>query len=70
MKKSEELKKKLSYRRKFLWQDFKEETAQAFDFCEPYKTFLDTCKTERECIRYITEELKTVSYTHLTLPTN
>ncbi len=59
MKKSEELKKKLSYRRKFLWQDFKEETAQAFDFCEPYKTFLDTCKTERECIRYITEELKT-----------
>lgn len=52
MKKSEELKKKLTYRRKFFWQDFKEEADQAMAFCEPYKKFLDTCKTERECVEH------------------
>ena len=54
MKKSEELRKKLSYERKLFWDvaSSKEQEA-AFKFSEGYKTFLDFCKTEREATFFV-----------------
>ncbi|MGN1201238.1 MAG: aminopeptidase [Candidatus Caccovivens sp.] len=34
-----------------LWERYKD-NAEVNDFCEDYKKFLSTCKTERECIKF------------------
>jgi len=59
MKKSEDIRKKLSYTRKNFWQDTtKNEQKSAHKFAEGYKKFITSCKTERETIEYTVEELK------------
>lgn len=35
---------------------------KAYEFCEGYKSFISTCKTERECVSYIIEEAKKNGY--------
>ena len=58
MKKAKELSKKLSYQRKNFWKEASQkEKKSAFDFSKGYKNFLNECKTERETIEYISNEL-------------
>lgn len=58
MKKAEELSKKLTYQRKNFWQETTlQEQKKAMKFAEDYKVFLDSCKTERETIRYYSKVL-------------
>ena len=41
----------LEYKRKNSWQYMTDETKKdVFDFCEDYKKFLDSSKTEREAV--------------------
>jgi len=50
---------KYAYKKKSAWEVFtKDQIKKAFDFCEGYKKFLDTAKTEREAITYINEKVK------------
>jgi aspartyl aminopeptidase len=47
---------KYAYKKKTAWEIFsKAKIKNAFDFCEDYKIFLDTAKTEREAIKKIGE---------------
>lgn len=53
------LEKELLLDRKNCFEKIEEkEEKQAFDFCESYKKFLNTCKTERECGFFFEEEAK------------
>ena len=59
MKKTDELKKKLTYKRKNFWNEATvKEQKTALDFSEGYKNFLDECKTERESIEFYVKELE------------
>ena len=40
-----------------------ERVKEAYDFCEPYKTFLSEAKTERECVLKAEAMLKDAGYT-------
>ncbi|MCD6177233.1 MAG: aminopeptidase [Candidatus Cloacimonetes bacterium] len=63
MKKTEELKKKLTYSRKNFWNEAStQEQKAAFNFSEGYKNFLNECKTERESIEFYVKELKKQGY--------
>ncbi len=55
-KKTEELKKKLSYENKNGWKLKETSKDKVFDFAETYKDFLQTCKTERETVEYVKRE--------------
>jgi len=47
---------KYAYKKKTAWEIFsKTKIKNAFDFCEDYKSFLDSAKTEREAIKNINE---------------
>ena len=47
---------KYAYKKKTAWEIFsKTQIKKAFDFCEDYKKFLDSAKTEREAIKKISE---------------
>lgn len=49
----------LSYVKRNLFEKASSEVQkEIFDFAEKYKKFLNTCKTERECSRYILEDAK------------
>ena len=63
MTKGEELQNKLFYTKKNGYTDLKaEEKGKIFDFCEGYKAFLNTCKTERECVRYAVEKAEKAGF--------
>lgn len=63
MKKTDELRKKLSYKRKNFWNEASaKEQKAAQKFSEGYKKFLDESKTERESIGYYVKELKKQGY--------
>lgn len=63
MTKGEELQNKLFYTKKNGYTDLKaEEKDKIFDFCEGYKAFLNTCKTERECVRYAVEKAEKAGF--------
>jgi len=63
MKKTDELRKKLTYERKNFWNDAPvKEQKTALNFSEGYKIFLDECKTERETIEFYVNELKKRGY--------
>ena len=63
MKKTEELKKKLTYSRKNFWNEAStQEQKAAFNFSEGYKNFLNECKTERESIEFYVKELEKQGY--------
>ncbi|MDP8202358.1 MAG: aminopeptidase [Candidatus Tenebribacter burtonii] len=63
MKKTEELKKKLTYSRKNFWNEASaKEQKAAFNFSEGYKNFLNECKTERESIEFYVKELEKQGY--------
>lgn len=63
MKKTDELRKELTYKRKNFWNEVSpKEQKAALDFSEGYKNFLDECKTERESIEYYVKELKKQGY--------
>jgi len=50
---------KYAYKKKTAWEIFsKPQIKKAFDFCEDYKKFLDSAKTEREAIKRISEIAK------------
>lgn len=54
---AEELKEKLFMDRKNgVCAVTEEQLQQADSFCEPYKTFLSRCKTERKCVQYFEEK--------------
>ncbi|RLF51993.1 MAG: aminopeptidase, partial [Thermoplasmata archaeon] len=58
-KKKKDKESKYAYKKKSAWEVFtKDQIKKAFDFCEGYKKFLDTAKTEREAITYINEKIK------------
>lgn len=58
MKKTDELRNKLSYKRKNFWKEASaKEQKAAQKFSEGYKHFLDECKTERESIDFYVNEL-------------
>lgn len=66
MKKADELKKKLVYKRKNFWVDTtKNEQKAAFKFAENYKKFLSQCKTEREVVDFIEAELREKSFVNI-----
>ena len=45
----QKLEERLSYKRKNVWEKVDEDyIKKAFDFCEEYKSFLNSSKTERE----------------------
>lgn len=57
MTKGEELQKELFYTKKNGYADITDgERKNIFDFCEGYKQFLNTCKTERECASFAVEQ--------------
>ncbi len=57
-KKIDDLRKKLFYERKNFWKDFPEkEQKDVFKFADEYKYFLNSCKTERETIKFTEKEL-------------
>lgn len=63
MTKGEELQNKLFYTKKNGYTDLKaEEKGKIFDFCEGYKAFLNTCKTERECVHYAVEKAEKAGF--------
>lgn len=47
-----------------LWEKYKDR-AEVDSFCEEYKSFLSTCKTERECIKFAVAEAKKNGFTSL-----
>ena len=58
------LREELCFEKKhFSVQMSDEEVAKADDFCEGYKDFLATAKTERECVDYIVEKAETQGFT-------
>lgn len=63
MKKTDELRKKLTYERKNFWNEASDrEQEDALKFSEGYKKFLDKCKTERESIEFYVKELEKQGY--------
>ncbi len=58
-KKTEELKKKLSYENKNGWNLTHTSKQKVFDFAENYKEFLSENKTERETVESVLKEFKT-----------
>lgn len=51
---------------KSLWLTYSPEMiAQMNEFCEGYKKFMSTCKTERECVDTLTEMAKKAGYLNL-----
>ena len=55
-KETEKLSGKLMYNPKLVWDAISlNEKKKAFRFCEDYKLFLDCAKTEREAVKYISE---------------
>ena len=62
--KGEQLKEQLLMNPKNMGDTLDDETIQkAFDFCEDYKKFLTTCKTEREVVKYTIKLLEERGYT-------
>ncbi len=58
------LREELCFEKKhFSVQMSEEEVAKADDFCEGYKNFLATAKTERECVDYIIEKAEAQGFT-------
>lgn len=50
---------KYAYKKKSAWEIFtKDQTKNAFDFCENYKDFLNSAKTEREAVQKINQIAK------------
>ncbi len=60
----EQLSEELTYSPKHACRLVEEsEVATADSFCEGYKEFLNICKTERECVRYIVDAAKEKGFT-------
>ena len=54
MVENKDIKDVLFYERKNVWKEINEEQVTSINqFSEGYKKFLDQCKTERECVKYI-----------------
>ncbi|NPV38362.1 MAG: aminopeptidase [Brevinematales bacterium] len=47
-----------AYERKNVWDNKKDEIQAIYSFADDYKHFISTCKTERECVRFVEEEAK------------
>jgi aspartyl aminopeptidase len=45
-----------SYERKNVWDSKAQEINNIYTFADDYKKFISTCKTERECVRFIENE--------------
>ena len=46
------------------WKKYSEKT-EVFDFCEKYKSFMSTCKTERECVTEMVQQAEAAGYRNL-----
>jgi len=50
---------KYAYKKKSAWEQFTtQQLQQAYTFCDSYKTFIDTNRTEREAIAFISQQAK------------
>ncbi len=48
------------------WKKYNGEKREKINtFCEAYKHFISTCKTERECVSFVAEEIKKAGYKDL-----
>ncbi|MBE6843826.1 MAG: aminopeptidase [Oscillospiraceae bacterium] len=57
--KTKELKEKLFYKKKNIYKLVNDDVvSKAYDFCDGYKAFLDSSKTEREAVKYALEKAK------------
>jgi aspartyl aminopeptidase len=66
MKKLEKITEKLKYQRKNFWKEFpQKEKEKVYQFCEGYKKFLNTCKTDRESIEIAVNTAIKKKYTDL-----
>jgi aspartyl aminopeptidase len=58
-KKKDNKESKFAYKKKSAWEILtKDQINKAFTFCEDYKKFLNSAKTEREAVKYINETAK------------
>ncbi len=57
-KKLEELKEKLAYKNDNGWKKYTKTKEEVFSFAEEYKSFLKMCKTERETVKFISDEFE------------
>lgn len=46
------------------WKKYSDKT-EVFDFCEKYKSFMSTCKTERECVTEMVQQAEVAGYRNL-----
>ena len=46
------------------WKKYSDKT-EVFDFCEKYKSFMSTCKTERECVTEMVQQAEAAGYRNL-----
>lgn len=46
------------------WKKYSDKT-EVFDFCEKYKSFMSTCKTERECVIEMVQKAEAAGYRNL-----
>lgn len=46
------------------WKKYSDKK-EVFDFCEKYKTFMSTCKTERECVTEMVQQAEAAGYRNL-----
>ncbi|WP_287972599.1 aminopeptidase [Blautia sp.] len=46
------------------WKKYSDKT-EVFDFCEKYKSFMSTCKTERECVTEMVQKAEAAGYRNL-----
>ena len=58
--KAEILEEKLFYKNENAWNNVDEKAV--YDFCEPYKQFLNSAKTEREAVKYMIAEAEQNGY--------
>ncbi|MFN3660516.1 MAG: aminopeptidase, partial [Brevinematales bacterium] len=51
-----------AYERKNVWDNKKDQIDAIYSFAGEYKHFISTCKTERECVRFVEEEAKKYNF--------
>jgi len=51
-----------SYERKNVWDTKSDQIDAIYSFAEDYKHFISTCKTERECVRFVEKEAQAAGF--------
>jgi len=65
-KEKSKLSEQIGYTRKNVWEDIDKKTVdKIYTFGEKYKHFLDSCKTERESVKFIIKEAEKAGFTDM-----